>query len=116
MRKLLADTFDVPDATMPVDRLISVVLAAVYLALAAMGGDARTIFGAIFWIVFALALIWFSDELGEYMGLIRGSLVAAQSPGWLVRLFGWLFLLAPLVYILHLLLTGASLTGARSFE
>ena len=98
--------------TMAVGKLISLALAAIYVTLAAMGGDARTLFAVIFWVVLALALIWFGDELGEYMGLMRGSLVTAQSPGWLVRLFGWLFLLAPLVYILYLLFTGASLTGA----
>ena len=97
---------------MPVDRLISLILAAVYLTLAAATGDVRTTFGVIFWVVLALALIWFGDELGEYMGLMRGSLVTAQSPGWLVRFFGWLFLLAPLAYILFLLFTGASLAGA----
>jgi hypothetical protein len=101
---------------MPVDRLISLVLAAVYLALAAMSGDARSVFAVILWILLALALIWFGDELGEYMGTMKGSLVTAKSPGSLVRFFGWLFLLAPLLYILYLLVTGASLTGARSFE
>ena len=39
-----------------------------------------------------LGLIWFGDELGGLTGFHYG-LVNRESPGFLVRLFGWLFLL-----------------------
>jgi len=39
-----------------------------------------------------LGLIWFGDELGGLTGFHHG-LVNRQSPGFLVRLLGWLILL-----------------------
>jgi hypothetical protein len=39
-----------------------------------------------------LGLIWFGDELGDLTG-IRAGQVTKRSPGFLIRIFGWLFLL-----------------------
>jgi len=101
---------------MPADRLISLVIAAMVCVIAVLSGGGHALFDAVLWVVLALALIWFGDELGEYTGLMRGSLVTAQSPGSLVRFFGWLFLIGPLLYALYLLFSGASSSGAPSFE
>ena len=46
-----------------------------------------------------LGLIWFGDELGSTTGIKMG-LVKRQSPGFLVRLIGWLGLVSPVVLFL----------------
>ena len=43
-------------------------------------------------VLFPLACIWFGDELGEFIPA-----VTKASPGWLVRLGGWLLLFMRLV-------------------
>ncbi len=40
----------------------------------------------------SLGLIWFDDVLGDLVG-IRSGLVSKASPGFLIRLMGWVFLL-----------------------
>ena len=93
---------------MSADRVISLVLAAMICIIAVVAGGGQALVWALLWVALALAMIWFGDELGEYTGLMRGSLVTAQSPGCLVRSFGWLFLVGPLLYVVYLLLSGAS--------
>jgi hypothetical protein len=41
-----------------------------------------------------LALIWYGDALGSYIPPAGRSRINRPSPGWLVKLFGWLFLAA----------------------
>jgi len=48
-------------------------------------------------LVIPLGLIWFGDELGSVTGLKYG-LVQRQSPGYLVRLFGWVLLVGYAIY------------------
>jgi hypothetical protein len=43
-------------------------------------------------VVGALALIWFDNVIGEMVGMKSG-LVSKASPGLLIRLMGWIFLL-----------------------
>lgn len=54
-------------------------------------------------IILPLALIWFADELGNYMGPLGGAGLQPDysSPGCLVRVFGWLFLLLPIFYVFY---------------
>ena len=40
----------------------------------------------------SLALIWFDEVIGDLVGL-RAGLVSKASPGFLIRLMGWVFLL-----------------------
>jgi hypothetical protein len=56
---------------------------------AAAGGIAITVF-----LLLILALIWFGDEMGEYIGPLGRGYINQKSPGWLVKLIGWMFLLA----------------------
>ncbi|MHC4876984.1 MAG: hypothetical protein ACYTGL_10830 [Planctomycetota bacterium] len=41
-----------------------------------------------------LALIWFGDELGEFTGMTGRGYVSEQTPGWMVKGFGWIVLFA----------------------
>ena len=56
-----------------------------------------TIVGVLIWLVFSLGLIWYGDELGEGTVGARYGLVSSPSPGWAVRMMGWVFLVMPAV-------------------
>jgi hypothetical protein len=52
-------------------------------------------FGLIFWLGISVGCIWFGDELGEGMVGAKYGLVSSTSPGWAVKLIGWLLLVLP---------------------
>ncbi|HXQ70962.1 MAG TPA: hypothetical protein VN844_10770 [Pyrinomonadaceae bacterium] len=86
----------------PVGRTLSLIIAAVYLVLTAIAGSSRgrllpnllIVFGGL---LLPLACIWFGDELGEYVGTLPGSGITRKSPGWMVKIGGWVLLLLPAI-------------------
>jgi hypothetical protein len=44
-----------------------------------------------------LACIWFSDEMGDYVGALPGPSIQKPSPAWMVSIGGWVLLLLPVV-------------------
>lgn len=49
---------------------------------------------------FPLIFIWFGDLLGEYTTGLVGhpvSQITSKSPGWMVKMCGWILLFLPLV-------------------
>ncbi|KPK63364.1 hypothetical protein AMJ83_07270 [candidate division WOR_3 bacterium SM23_42] len=82
---------------------ISLIIAAIYLLCA-------LIFGGLVWFLItlvllfvALAMIWFGEEMGDYIGgfhRIGKPYITKRSPGGLVSLFGWIFLLLPIIVVL----------------
>ena len=97
-------------------RLISLVIAAVYVAVFATmfirdaaGPDpwAEELFegivSAVLWLAASLACIWWGDELGEgltgvWVDFCRP--ITASSPGPAVAFMGWILLLAPGILML----------------
>lgn len=79
----------------PFDMLLSVAVTVGWLAVvAAVSGEARSVFvGAVFFL-FPLALIWFRDPLSEVVGSCGFHQINAESPPGLVAFFGWLGLIA----------------------
>jgi len=78
-----------------VARLLSLIIAAAYVAAAvALGGG--LVFRAVL-LVFPLACIWFSEEIGEYGGFAGFHPVTSPTPGCLIALVGWVLLLTPAV-------------------
>lgn len=58
-----------------------------------VGGSAALASGVS--VVLPLALIWFPDEFGSYIGGVgRGPAIDQESPDWAVAGFGWLLLAA----------------------
>jgi hypothetical protein len=77
------------------NRLLSAVIAAAALGLAMLAGDAETLIGTVLSLAFAMALVWWGEELGSLTGLVFSLHPVDQaSPGWMVQIFGWIFLLA----------------------
>ena len=86
----------------PIGRTLSLIVAAVYLVITAIYASSQgklltdlLIIGAA--LLFPLACIWFPDELGEYMGALPGPGITRKSPGWMVRICGWVLLLLPAI-------------------
>ena len=97
---------------MEISKIISLLIAAVYvivfICVFALNEehDARweeNLFkgaiGLIIWLMLSLGCIWLGDELGEGLIGAKYGLVSSASPGWAVKLMGWVLLFLPLVVI-----------------
>ncbi|MBN2217650.1 MAG: hypothetical protein JW719_09780 [Pirellulales bacterium] len=76
-----------------VEKLVAVVVCAIWFILACLFEPAGAMVGLFLFV--PLGLIWFGDELGSLTGLHYG-IIDQESPGFLIRLFGWILLMAPL--------------------
>ena len=84
-------------------RKISLIIAIAYLILALIFGGLEWFLITLGLLIVALALIWFGEEMGEYLGgfhRIGKPYITKKSPGSLVSLFGWALLLLPVIVIL----------------
>ena len=78
------------------EKLAAGVVALLYCIALLAGGPLQAIPGIVF-VLGSVGLVWFGDELGSMTGMyFRGSMVNRTSPGFLVRILGWLFLFFPL--------------------
>jgi hypothetical protein len=90
-------------------RLVSLVVGVAWLVAAFAfdpqgggSGNPRDRFALLGVTLVALALIWFGDELGEFTGFTGRGYITKTSPGWLVKLFGWVLLVGLIgVWIYH---------------
>ena len=86
----------------PIERALSLIVAAGYLGITSFFAYSQgkvlanllLISGAL---LLPLACIWFGDELGEYVGAVPGPAVTRKSPGWMVKVGGWVLLLLPAI-------------------
>ena len=86
-------------------RLASIVIALAFAVGAAVsqGGVTSSVVKVWLCLLLPLALIWFSDELGSFTGsTTRGGNIDAETPGFLIALMGWFFLigLPVLIFVL----------------
>ena len=86
----------------PIERTLSLIIAAVYLVIVsiAAGSPARLLADLLIMggaLLLPLACIWFADEMGEYIGVLPGPAITTKSPGWMVKLGGWVLLLMPAI-------------------
>ena len=89
-----------PDWFPNISRTLSLAIAFIYLGIASYAaptaaklvGNLLLTSGAL---LLPVACIWFGDELGEYVG--GGSGITRKSPGWMVKLGGWVLLLLPAI-------------------
>ena len=78
-------------------RVISGAIAVVYLGFAAYAGGGAAVMRFVIFLVFPLACIWFSEEMGSYTGMMRGHMITTETPRCLVAFFGWVLLLLPVI-------------------
>jgi len=52
------------------------------------------------WLVVCLGCIWWGDELGEGLVGAKFGLISSTSPGWAVKLIGWVLLLLSAAVVL----------------
>jgi hypothetical protein len=79
------------------NRLISVLVAVIYLAIAFAHGGMEPTFKIGMFLILPLACIWFADAMGGYTGLTTSMPITAPSPGVIVCILGWVLLLLPLI-------------------
>ncbi|RJP19379.1 MAG: hypothetical protein C4520_13090 [Candidatus Abyssobacteria bacterium SURF_5] len=80
-----------------VNRILSAIVALIYLIAAYRLGGAGGVIRCIAFLVLPLACIWFSKEMESYTGIMRLQSVDTESPGCLVIACGWLLMLLPLI-------------------
>ncbi len=103
---------------MELSRLISLIIAGLYMVVficalvAEVGEDGlsapdifETTFGVVVWLALGLGCIWWGDELGQGLTGARYGLISQPSPGWAVRMMGWVFLLLPVVIGIYYLIS-----------
>jgi hypothetical protein len=84
------------------NRILSVAVGAAWLALGAAAGPVGLVAAALF-VVLPLACIWFPETMGTLKTVLPSLAAQAidrESPGWAVRLLGWVLLLLPLIAVL----------------
>jgi len=79
-------------------RIISGVIALVYVIGAYVGGGGGAAIKVAAFLVLPLACIWFSDTMGGYTGFGMGrGAITSTSPGCMVAICGWVLLLLPVI-------------------
>jgi hypothetical protein len=57
------------------------------------------IMGFGLWFAICIGCIWWGDELGEGLVGAKFGLISSASPGWAVKLMGWVLLWLPAVVV-----------------
>ena len=83
-------------------RLLSGIVALLYLGAAIFLGNSQIIFRMVVFLILPLACIWFSDTMGGYRGflLFPRPAITKRTPGFFVALVGWMLLLTPLAIVI----------------
>ena len=91
-----------------VHRILSLAVALFYLGLGCADEGLVGALKGLLLVALPLAMIWFGDLLGDYLGFARWRYVSRRSPGFLVAAVGWALLLLPLLLGLVLYLSSGS--------
>jgi hypothetical protein len=82
------------------NKILSGLVAIIYIVIAAIHGGAEMAFKIGIFLILPLGCIWFSDAMGGYVGLGLMAFdypITKQSPGLLVCIMGWVVLLLPII-------------------
>jgi hypothetical protein len=83
--------------TLDWNRILSVLLAIIYIAAAYFFGSSELSWRVSISTILPLGCIWFSDAMGDYTGNMGSMPITQSSPGWIICIFGWLLLLMPVI-------------------
>jgi len=89
-------------------RYIAIGVSCFYIVLTALIGGLVGLVYCLGFLCFTLSLIFFSEELGSLTGIrfgrLGGPVITKKTPGIFIELFGWFFLLFPMIKILKILI------------
>ncbi|MCK4527976.1 hypothetical protein KAW18_11450 [candidate division WOR-3 bacterium] len=86
--------------------IVAGIIGFIYLTLAGIAGGGEFLLVVFIYLVFALGLIWFAKDLGEYTGTVKFIQLTSKSPGFLVRIVGWMLLLLPVGIVIYWAIIG----------
>jgi len=81
-----------------INRAASAIVAIVYMILAYSRGGPPPAISCLLYLLLPMACIWFSEEMGEFTGVMGRHYIDAKSPGCLVAFLGWVLLLLPMFF------------------
>lgn len=81
-------------------KLLSIILTLFYLIGSYFVGGLEAFLKFIIFLIFPIACIWFSNEIGQFTGVVRWHGVSKPTPGIFVAFGGWLLLLLPIIAII----------------
>ena len=88
-------------------RNLSILVVLGYAAVALLGGSSRSAIATVgavlvtmIYAVLPLACIWFGEGMGDYIGSAPGPAINRRTPGWMIKIGGWLLLLLPAMIFL----------------
>jgi hypothetical protein len=87
------------------NRILSTLVCIVYIILAFANGGAGFAFSTLGVSFVLLMIIWYADEIGSYTGATSSGWITSPTPAWIVRIFGWIFLLAPGLFVIYSITT-----------
>ncbi len=86
----------------PLDQLASVAISLiVFLLLVIRLGPVRGFLTAFVSLIWPLAMIWFSDEIGTITGFYRGRYIDQETHPSIIKLLGWVLFLTIIGCSLH---------------
>jgi hypothetical protein len=81
-----------------INRSLSILVYFAYIAAGFTHGGGSVALKLAIGLLLPMACIWFPEPLGDYTGIIRGQLMTASTPAFLVCAGGWLVLIGvPLI-------------------
>jgi hypothetical protein len=82
-------------------KIVSGALGLIYVVAAYLGGGPIASVQVATALVFPLACVWYSEELGSISsGMMGRSYVTSETPGCFVAFFGWVVLLLPCIVLM----------------
>ncbi len=79
------------------NRILSALLAMIYVIGAGMHGGGESAYKVGMFAILPLACIWFSEAMGGFIGQTGRGYITTTSPGLVVCIMGWILLLLPII-------------------
>lgn len=81
----------------PLHKVLSLLVYLIYILITIIFSPDAIIHMIVFLFI-PMLLIWFGDECGNFLGVLRLRVISQTSaPGWFFRLIGWIFLFLPVI-------------------
>lgn len=101
---LIGPVFEKILESLDLNRLISAIIAIIYLTIATYSLGGKGFLGMIRFLILPIGCIWYGEDLGNYTGSIMSQGISRPSAGCVVSFVGWLLLFLPLFQIVYIIL------------